>query len=191
MKGRILINAGNKKTRRELDFYPTPAEVTEALLEKFKWSKMTIWEPACGDGSMSKVLQKHGHSVYSSDLRETGYGIGGENFLETNTLYDGIFDAIITNPPFCYAEEFIKCALSNAKIVAMVLKSQYWHSRGRSYLLEQYPPAWVLALTWRPDFLNKGKGASPTMEVIWTVWIEGVTDTRYGVLKRVKKEPKI
>ena len=38
------------------------------------------------------------------------------------------------------------------KVIALLLKSQYWHSQKRVALFEKYPPAYVMALTWRPDF---------------------------------------
>lgn len=180
MNGTMLASGGKKEKRRELDFYPTPPEVTHALMQRFKWPKMLIFEPACGDGSMSEVLKSYRHSVYSSDLRETGYGQGGEDFLAS----DGEWDAIITNPPFCLSEQFITHAVEQAPLVAMVLKSQYWHSRKRAYLFQTRPPAYVLALTWRPDFMNGASGGSPTMDVLWSVWIEGNTDTRYGLLNK-------
>jgi hypothetical protein len=182
MNGMMLTNAGCKEKRRELDFYPTPPEVTHALMRRFQWPKMQIWEPACGDGSMSEVLKKYGHDVFSSDLRHSGYGSGGVDFLQTYSDCD----AIITNPPFCISEEFIRRSLSMSSIVAMVLKCQYWHSQRRSVLFKQHPPAYVLPLTWRPDFANKDGGGSPTMEVTWTVWIDGHTDTRYQLLERPK-----
>lgn len=46
-------------------------------------------------------------------------------------------------------------------------------------LFMQHPPAYVLPLTWRPDFLNGTKGGSPTMECLWTVWISGNTSAQY------------
>lgn len=41
------------------EFYPTPPEATRALLsvEHFDGD---IWEPACGDGRIAKVLEDHG-----------------------------------------------------------------------------------------------------------------------------------
>ena len=186
MNGTMLANGGRKEKRRELDFYPTPPEVTHALMRRFEWPKMKVWEPACGDGSMSEVLKTYGHDVFSSDLRNTGYGKGEVDFL---SAYSDC-DAIITNPPFCLSEEFIRRSLSYAPIVAMVLKSQYWHSQKRATLFKNHPPAYILALTWRPDFVNKEGGGSPTMEAIWTVWIEGFADTRYELLERPKKETK-
>jgi hypothetical protein len=61
------------KNRHPEDFYPTPPAGTLALLgvEKFRGK---IWEPACGDGRMSRVLEESGLSMMSSDLYDRGYG---------------------------------------------------------------------------------------------------------------------
>lgn len=190
-----LTGGAGKDKRRELDFYPTPANVTvaliEFLLEKYALIPIKgVWEPACGDGAMSKVIESYEFlSVFSSDLRYTSYGTGGVDYLKT-AIPDGI-QAVITNPPFNLSAEFIKKATSEAKLVCMLLKSQYWHARNRYELFKENPPAYVLPLTWRPDFLEhekkpgEKKGA-PTMEVAWSVWIEGDKLTKYIPLVKPK-----
>jgi hypothetical protein len=179
--GTSLANGGKSESRREMDFYPTPGEVTIALLDFLALPSCVIWEPACGDGAMSRVMQQRGHQVISTDLRHTGFGIGGIDFL--NAQHRNC-DAVITNPPFNVADQFIRKALSLAPVVAMVLKSQYWHAQKRFDLFDQLPPAWVLPLTWRPDFLNGARGGAPTMDCIWTVWRVGDTDTKYKPLRK-------
>ena len=180
MKALNLANNSTSNKRRELDYYPTPPNVTHALMRFLELEKCSIWEPACGDGSMSNVLTKYGHDVFSSDIRETGYGQGGIDFLSTIRECD----AIITNPPFALSEAFILHSLSQADTVAMVLKSQYWHAAKRKSLFDEFPPAYVLPLTWRPDFMGGERGGAPTMEVHWTVWINGDTNTKYRLLGR-------
>lgn len=183
--GQQLAAGGDRKKRRELDFYPTPPEVTVALLDFLEMPFSKIWEPACGDGSMSRVLESYGgHEVISADIRETEYGAGGVDFLQTRMDGQGIH-AIITNPPFAMSEQFIRHALSHdVQVVAMVLKSQYWHAAKRRVLFEEFPPAYVLAMTWRPDFMGGERGGAPTMECHWTVWIQGCKDTRYRLLQK-------
>lgn len=177
-----LANSNRTNNRRDFDFYPTPSNVTQALMDFLDLEPSLIWEPACGDGAMSKVLESIGHSVISTDLREnSGYGKGGIDFLTATRIK---CDAIITNPPFNLAEQFIIKALTVSPIVAMLFKSQYWHASGRTKLFEEYPPAYVLPLNWRPDFMNGEKGGSPTMDCLWTVWKTGETDTRYRVLSK-------
>lgn len=181
MNGAPIANAGKAEKRRELDFYPTPPDVTHALMRFLALPLTLLREPACGDGAMSKVLESYGHSVISTDLRQTGYGQGGVDFITAAPRGAG---GIITNPPFSASQLFIERAVEQAPLVAMLLKSQYWHAKKRIELFNSRPPAWVLPLTWRPDFLGGEKGGAPTMEVHWTVWIRGQTDTRYRQLYR-------
>ena len=183
--GTSLANAGAPEKRREMDFYPTPPDVTEALMQFLKLPPCLIWEPACGDGAMVNVLRNHEHEVIATDLRNTGFGEGNVNFLKAENR---TCDAVITNPPFSHSEEFIRKAVSVAPIVAMVLKSQYWHARKRIKLFSDLPPSYILPLTWRPDFLFDvrvdGKKGSPLMDCIWVIWEAGETDTRYQPLLR-------
>jgi hypothetical protein len=176
----VLANRSNEK-RRELDYYPTPEDVTEALLRFLKLPKGTIWEPACGDGAMSKVIEAHGHMVISSDIRQTGYGEGGIDFISAPARK---CDAIITNPPFGLAGDFIRRGTMIAPAVALLFKSQFWHAQKRTELFEQNPPTWILPLTWRPDFMFGERGGASTMDCLWSVWIKDNRDTRYRLLRR-------
>ena len=92
---------GISTNRNKNDFYPTPPYAINVLLnnEKFEGN---VWECACGDGAISKILIDKGYNVYSSDLIDRGYGNVGIDFLQTNKK----FDNIITNPPFNLANEF-------------------------------------------------------------------------------------
>lgn len=181
---------GGEKThkRRELDYYPTPPDVTRALMDFLSDQGLidndtSIWEPACGAGAMSEVLKLYSDIVVSSDIRYTGYGAGFIDFL-TADYTPALVDAIITNPPFHLSAEFIKRAVPRAPLVAFLLKSQYWHASKRTALFRKFPPAYILALNWRPDFMNKARGGDPVMECLWTVWIQGETDTKYRILQR-------
>lgn len=180
-KAAHLANGGSSQKRRDSDFYPTPSDVTMALINTNLISGK-IWEPACGEGHMSNVFIKNGLSVISSDIRNAGYG-EVKDFLSC-PCPESVF-SIVTNPPFKLSVEFIERALShNVNTVAMLLKSQYWHASSRAKLFNKYPPSHVLALTWRPDFCFGSRGGSPTMECLWTVWIQGQTDTKYRILTR-------
>lgn len=176
LTGTMLVNGLNKdKDRRELDYYATPSQVTTALCEYlsklYELSVMIGIEPACGTGEMVKVMERYLSSVQSSDIAPECYGLGNTDYLKTT--YKGSENTVLmTNPPFKYSESFIRKALTeNHFIVAMLLKSQYWHSRKRYSLFTDTNPSYVLPLTWRPDFYFGKKGSSPTMEVLWTVWV--------------------
>ena len=179
MQGAILANRSSKD-RPSTDFYPTPEIVTIALLEYLNIPKgSTISEPACGDGRMAEVMKSMGYNVISSDLNDMGYGTTGIDYLTASPVE---CDWIITNPPFKISVDFIKKSIENGKPFALLLKSQYWHSKGRMKLFNDFKPKIVLPLTWRPDFLHKG---APTMECLWTVWgTEAADKTEYALLEK-------
>ena len=160
--------------RRPQDFYGTPPEVTQALLDYMAFSKkMKIREPCCGEGHMAEVLREAGHTVVSSDLEYRGYGRGGVDYCslpETDSDYYDM-EAVITNPPFSEATAIILRALRDAPIVCILLPSGFWHAAGRAELFKTRRPEIILNLTWRPVFAEE-RGASPLMNVQWTVWLD-------------------
>jgi hypothetical protein len=178
MESSIIIGGKSKKHKRhESDFYPTPAECVHSLMDfiDLPLSK-PLWEPACGDGAISRTLEERGFTVISTDLRiDSGYGTGGIDFLQSERLAD----IIITNPPFNLSEDFIKkCTGIDVSVFALLLKATYWHSYRRLSIFEQTKPAFVLPFTWRPNMCPE-RGASPTMDFLWTVWIKGISETKY------------
>ena len=169
MKSTNIVGADGK--RRELDFYPTPPEVTMALCEWMKERGMrmqSVWEPACGDGRMVRMLEQYFDQVVGTDIQQ------GTDFL-TAEKPDGI-EWIITNPPFSLAEQFIRKAAECNVPFAMLLKSQYWHSARRKKLFDEIRPSHILPLTWRPDFTGKG---SSLLDMQWSVWIPNDSYTTY------------
>ncbi len=184
-----IVGAQQTHARKAADFYPTPPDVTVALLDFLKLPvPLNIWEPACGDGAMASVLSAAGHNVAATDLRtDSGYGKGGIDFT-TMSVEDDLdllcTDWIITNPPFKFAEQFIQKSLEITPNVAMLLKSQFWHARRRESLFRAAPPAWILPLTWRPAFLEAERGSSPLMDVIWVVWQIGADATKFRPINR-------
>src|ERR1700728_4159009 len=62
------------------EFYPTPPEAVRALLSVENFDG-PIWEPACGEGAIAKVLAASGHEVVSTDRYSYGFGETGVDFL--------------------------------------------------------------------------------------------------------------
>lgn len=186
--GETIAASKERWDRKPGDLYPTPPEATEALLDYlFLLGRKKIREPCCGAGHISKVLEAHGHEVTSSDLYDTGYGKSGVDYLKTREKHPRYYDfgAVITNPPFSLAERFIRRALRDAPLVAMFLPNDYWHAESRRRLFESRPPMVVLALTWRPVFLEKERGKSPLANFIWTVWNDAYSGpTQYKLLPK-------
>lgn len=175
--GSRICGGNTAYKRRASDFYPTPPEATQALLDFLKLPEgTTIWEPACGEGHMVEVFEKNGYMTRATDLTT------GIDFL-TTTCNEA--DWIITNPPFSLSEQFIRKCAQYGVPFALLLKSQYWHATRRTSLFFEFRPAYVLPLTWRPDFLFKTRGSgSPLMDVLWCVWFPGANKTEYVPLAK-------
>src|SRR6516165_6808874 len=93
--------------RKERDLYETPEWVTNVLVPHLPYMRRTnnIWEPAAGSGKMANALREHGIEVSETDI-ETG-----DDFLLATHLRNEHVTAIITNPPYDLATEFIAHAL--------------------------------------------------------------------------------
>lgn len=173
-----LAYGGDPDKRSAMDFYPTPIEVTHALmmfLSDVGHMPSMVWECACGGYDMSKVIEEY-TSCIATDLKH------GQDYLN-HELPEGV-DSIITNPPFSLAEQFIRKALSETPVVAMLLKSSYWHASKRAALFNKHRPAYILPLLWRPQFSPLENAGSPTMDVLWTVWLPDRITTQYELLSK-------
>jgi len=178
--------AGGNPTmgREEADFYPTPDECTIGLMnaehDDIRLNVSTIWECACGTGNMSEVLKTFGFEIISSDLIDRGYGSTLDFFADMSPHPNR---AIITNPPFNLAPNFIQHALEVTQVpyLALLLKSTFWHARRRYDLFMKHPPSVIYPMTWRPDFMKRG---APTMDCSWVVWDRNRPQTRYVPMLR-------
>ncbi len=162
--------------RERDDFYPTPPEATEALLsvESFKGR---IWEPACGDGAISKVVSAAGYDVVSTDLINRGYGESQVDFL---LEWSRPAPNIITNPPFKLSRQFAEHALRlTTGKVAMLNKLAFLEGQDRRRLMTTTPLARVWVFSRRlafpagsPHAQSKGGGM---LAFAWFVWEHGYT----------------
>lgn len=154
------------------DFYPTPSWCTEALLRNYKFDRdCTIWEPACGQGHISKVLEEKGFDVFSSDLNDTGFGLHGLDFLTQTTQHH----AIITNPPYknnlayIFAKHAIELTEEHQGIVAMFMRTDWGAAVTRSHLTQHKAFAMKLEMTKRPRWIENSTG-SPRHNYAFWIW---------------------
>lgn len=127
--------------REAFDYYATDPRAVEMLLELEQFSPV-IWEPACGEGHISKVLQAHGYEVISTDLIYRGFGDPEPLDFLKETLDDFEGD-IITNPPYSMGLEFVQRALESVRPggkVAMFLKVQFLEGQKRGEFFKRTPP---------------------------------------------------
>lgn len=171
---RVAGVAVDHANREKDDFYPTPPEGTKALLRVESFIG-PIWEPACGDGAISKVLEEHGYSVVSTDLVDRGYGDSGVDFLME---YRPMAPNIVTNPPFKMVAPFIRksLALTTGK-VAMLLRLACLEGSERREIFDTTPLARVHVFSKRLTMYREGKptGEGGMLAFAWFVWEHGYT----------------
>ena len=127
--------------REAFDYYATDPKAVEMLLELEQFAPV-IWEPACGEGHISKVLQAHGYKVISTDLVYRGFGDPEPLDFLMETL-EGFEGDIITNPPYSTGLEFVQRALESVRPggkVAMFLKVQFLEGQKRGAFFKDTPP---------------------------------------------------
>lgn len=167
------------ENREAFDYYATDPKAVEMLLELEQFASV-IWEPACGEGHISKVLQAHGYEVISTDLVYRGFGDPEPLDFLKETL-DGFEGDIITNPPYSVGLEFVQRALESIRPggkVAMFLKVQFLEGQKRGAFFKDTPPRTVYISRSRLSCAKNGDFERFTDSAIayaWYVWEKGFT----------------
>ena len=152
--------------RKERDLYETPEWVTLALGPHLYDATFQVWEPACGSGKMVRALEKLGLTVKGTDIDS------GVDFLACHEFGDD-YDAIITNPPYVLATEFIEHALNQpVTTVAMLLRTDFDHAKSRQRLFQDNRFAKKVVLTRRIKWFEDSKG-QPSFNHAWFIWMAG------------------
>lgn len=164
--------------RPEDDFYETPKVATCTMLNNINIPEdVTLWEPSCGMGAISKILEKvHPNRVLSTELNENRYGIGGVDFLTDGRKYipEGRF-WIISNPPYRPASEFIRKGFEyGAERIIFLLRFNYMESgKVREDILGGGHLLRVLLIKERLNMFPYGwTGSVPsaTQNHAWFIW---------------------
>lgn len=169
------------KKREVNDYYATSPEAIDLLLSKMELPAQVL-EPACGSGHLSTRLAQHGHTVKSYDIVDRGFGEVMDFFLMNTPPFAGDF-AIVTNPPYKYAKEFVLHALHIVPpdgLVCMFLKTTFAEGKGRyKELFRNSPPLKVLQCINRVlcakngDFERMRAGGGSAVAYAWWIWRRG------------------
>lgn len=158
--------------REGRDFYATPSWVTDALLRHVQF-RGAVWEPCCGDGAMSRVLESHGYQVTSTDIVDRGFGTPGIDVLACGSVPAGC-RSIVTNPPYGDTGshrgqakspgamlDFLRHALRLTASVqgqlALLVRLQWIAGRRAADMLTQGPFAATIVLTRRIQWFDMGE----------------------------------
>ncbi len=177
----LMLGASNHSVtdRESNDFYATEPRAVEKLLSVLKRDGVRLsdplWEPACGQGHISKVLDEAGYEVRSTDLIDRGHG-SVLNFLECDEPWRG---DIITNPPFKLSAEFIRKSLSLVGVGQRVIFFQrlnFLESAKRFALFQEFPIRYVYVHASRVGTAMGGdfqRYHAKSMAYAWYVWEKG------------------
>jgi hypothetical protein len=174
-KGSRGLGGARGFDREKDDFYPTPPALIEPLIQRFRdrLRHHGVWEPACGDGAICKVLAEHGIASVGTDLVDRGYGESRRDFLfELRPPAD--VDAIVTNPPFRLWLEFAERALAmDVGFVALLGRLQLLEGKRVSAFFQDTGLKRVLVSAGRVNMLPAGaedKGHNGMIAWAWFCW---------------------
>lgn len=174
----LSSGTGNKRAAlnvRKDDLYESPPEAVTALLRVEQLPKV-IWEPACGPGVIVRTLRAAGHEVCATDLVDYSspdQDNAGWDFLSERHVPEGT-QAIVTNPPFKNATEFVAHALDLCPVVVMLLRLAFLESNKRTPILDNGRLARVHVFRKRLPMMHRhgweGKHSNSGMAFAWFVW---------------------
>jgi len=186
-----MVVLRHKLADRGHDLYETPPEATLALLAAEPLPSI-IWEPACGRGAIVRVLRANGHVIYATDLVDydtSDQDQSGWDFLMETQLPIGV-QAIVTNPPYKIAGDFIRNGLKLGVPIYCLLRLTFLESAGRSDILDYHLPR-VYVFRNRLPMMDRdgweGPKSTSSVPFAWFVFTPEVV--RETVLHRISWKP--
>lgn len=161
------------------DLYESPPEAVRALLA-VEAVPSVVWEPACGPGSIVRVLRESGRQVYATDLvdyESPDQDCAGWDFLMEQQCPIGV-EGIVTNPPFKNVGEFVAKARALVPYTAMLLRLAFLESERRRDILEGGDLARVYVFRNRLPMMHRagrgivevGRKNSSALAFAWFIW---------------------
>jgi hypothetical protein len=148
-----------------------------------------IWEPAAGQGDISKTLMRYSYEVRSTDIfayRDKDIDIEALDFFAcTDAMGGGMkCKTIFTNPPFNAQETFLEHALSLGVDVVFFVRLSFLSSIRRFKIYEKYNPAYVYVYSARAHCykngnMEKGQNMIDYCVIMWKPPYKGDTALRW------------
>lgn len=181
--GAAIAGGNPKVARRELDYYPTPAAATRALLlaEQEQLRGHTIWEPCARGGAILDVLDEFDMPWTATDIvPDPEHGVIGADLFEVR---QPLARKVVTNMPFAIARRMVGHLWNDLRVdyMALLFKVQFLNCDKGAMLYRSCEPTRRWDLTWRLDFTG---GGNPTMDCVWLVWDRIDTRRSFGLLDR-------
>lgn len=173
------LSAGCGTTRAPLcerkdDLYESPPCAVHTLMGIAALPKI-VWEPACGPGAIVNTLRAAGHTVVATDLVDYGCpdSTSRRDFLLEREAPDGV-EAIVTNPPYKLAIEFVEHALHLVPRVYMLLRLAFLEAERRREFFNRGDLSRVVVFSRRLPMMHRagweGRKANSGMAMAWFCW---------------------
>lgn len=157
------------RPRDKRDFYPTPRGLVRAALRLIEARHIrTILDPGAGEGAWGSVASEiwPAAKIVGVDLNfpymPPGYDMWfNHDYLGSSAaIYSGV-DLVIGNPPYKYAEEFVRQAIDDlvpGGLCLFLMRLAFLEGQDRGDCLwRECPPMSVHVLSRRPSFTGNGK----------------------------------
>lgn len=179
--------------RKEYDFYATPPDVVNLLIDNIdltKWGR-DVLEPNAGNGSICRVIKDKypTKKLTAIEIRDSEFDslcecsdevlIGDYITMPIASKYD----IIVGNPPFNIAMECILKSLSLLKddgVLIFLLRTAFLESKTRYDFWQKNPISNIYVLSKRPSFTG-GKGTD-SASYSWFVWDKTSTEQQIRVI---------
>ena len=161
------------------DLFQTPNYATKLIIPFLPKGIRVVWECACGEGKILKVLLDSGYGCAGTDLKQ------GINFLDYD--YPEHYDAIVTNPPFSLKRKFYEQCRKHELPFALLIPADYsgWIIRAIQDGAEKIIP------TRRIDYITPtNKESHSQFHSMWLTWGFGLgkTETFVDLTKEMKED---
>src|SRR5258705_2666829 len=159
--------------RRANDFYPTPRAFCDEALELLplvlpslnKREIPYVLDPGCGTGvwGQAALARWKDATVDGVEIRDVEMPDGYRYLFRGDFRLQDIgldYDLIVGNPPFMYAEAFVRVGLENLKMNGMMLYLLpliFLASKGRAKGLYRHTPPMEVHVAHRVSFSGNGK----------------------------------
>lgn len=177
------------RPRAKDDFYVTPMELCTKTIKEFLSTRCAgiprVWlDAGAGTGvwgsSLRCVVEDHLYpdmslTIIGSEInpdresRDYDKWFTGD-FLNLTKSLVGDVDVVFGNPPFRYAEKFVRHALSLVNdygYVFFLFRLAFLESKTRANgLFKEFPPEYVQVLAPRPSFFSTRPDGKPTTDTL-------------------------
>ncbi len=187
----IIMTTKELRPRDKNDFYPTPIELCRAALGLlYNWKFSTILDPGSGDGVWGRVAREkwptaHIEGVDIAPKLDYSYNVIHEtDFLVSFNSTRPQYDLVIGNPPYKYAEQFIRKSrslLQKRGCMVLLLQLAFLEGQKRGEgLWKEFRPYAVHVLSRRPSFTGNCKTDATAYGIyLWRDWSSETTELEW------------